>query len=622
MIAVMHNTARATSPPAASHFPWFAVEAGVFFVTGALYVLHRIEPAISLHGSGPTFLYGAAFRSPFLARPGGWVEYAAAFLGRCDAVPLLGSVIQASLALAVVILTRGVWRNMAADRLGAAAFVPGFLVLLLRQNWGYQIHAVSLALALGLGAFLGHSLASRLPAGLRIVLGWIIAGFLFLVAGPVPVLIYVCLAAWLEGVTRKNWSLGLTFFAPVVIPFAWSFLGPEPGYWKAWLPNAGLSRGLMITLVGWPMLIPLLLFWLTKPAVPASTDARSASRKSKPPPRSWQQRLEPVTALIIFAAGLSALWLLFDEPRQIRGQIDFYSTHGEHRRVIALAQILKPGKLDSPSQLRLQRALFHAGLLGSDLFRFPVFEDTELLPGLSGDIRECRPQAETLFELGLINDAEHFAHEALESEGERPELFRLLARINYLKNRPAAARVFLNRLALIPFEAQWANECLSHLETKGTLPDTLGLEEVRSRLLNRDIAHESLLAEPLLLSLLNSNSSNRMACDFLMTHYLLRRDLKKFAGLAPRLEEFGCQQIPTHYEEALCIYQAMANEEVKFQRLKIRDNTRMRFEQFSRLLDQEMQLKRNPLPALAGDFGRTYWFYCASRQSPDAVAPN
>jgi len=423
-------------------------------------------------------------------------------------------------------------------------------------------------------------------------------------------------------VARKIRPLGLACFAPVVIPFAWSFLGPEPGYWKAWLPNTGLSRGLMITLVGWPPLIPLLLFWFPKPAAPATTDTHSASRKSKPPPRSWQQRLEPATTLIILAAGLSALWLLFDEPRQIRAQIDFYSTHGEHRRVIALAQDMNPGELDTPSQLRLQRALFHTGLLGSDLFRFPVFEDTELLPGLSGDIRNCRPQAETLFELGLINDAEHLAHEALEWEGERPDLFRLLARINCLKDRPAAARVFLNRLARIPFEAQWANDCLSHLETNGTLPDTLRLAEVRSRLLNRDIAHENLLPEALLLSLLNANSSNRMACDFLMTHYLLRRDLKKFAGLAQRLEDFGCQQIPTHYEEALCIYQAMADEEVKFQQLKIRDGTRMRFEQFSRLLDQELRLKRNPLPALAGEFGKTYWFYCASRQSPGAGAPN
>ena len=65
----------------------------------------------------------------------------------------------------------------------------------------------------------------------------------------------------------------------------------------------------------------------------------------------------------------------------------------------------------------------------------------------------------------------------------------------------------------------------------------------------------------------------------------------------------------------------MTGEEVKSTRLKIRDSTRKRFEAFSHMLDQELQSKRNPLPALNTEFRNTYWYYFTSRQS-QGVAPS
>ena len=50
-------------------------------------------------------------------------------------------------------------------------------------------------------------------------------------------------------------------------------------------------------------------------------------------------------------------------------------------------------------------------------------------------------------ELGLVNEAEHQAHEALEVLGPLPVVLRRLAEINCLKGRPEVARVFLNALA-------------------------------------------------------------------------------------------------------------------------------------------------------------------------------
>ena len=58
-----------------------------------------------------------------------------------------------------------------------------------------------------------------------------------------------------------------------------------------------------------------------------------------------------------------------------------------------------------------------------------------------------------MFELGQVNEAEHMAQESLEFDGDRPDVLRVLAKINIIKGRPQAAAVFLNALRQIPFRA-------------------------------------------------------------------------------------------------------------------------------------------------------------------------
>jgi hypothetical protein len=67
-----------------------------------------------------------------------------------------------------------------------------------------------------------------------------------------------------------------------------------------------------------------------------------------------------------------------------------------------------------------------------------------------------RAQSETLLELGQVSEAERLAHEALELEGDRPDLLWVLAQINVLKDRPKAARIFLNALRQVPFQCERA----------------------------------------------------------------------------------------------------------------------------------------------------------------------
>jgi hypothetical protein len=215
-------------------------------------------------------------------------------------------------------------------------------------------------------------------------------------------------------------------------------------------------------------------------------------------------------------------------------------------------------------------------------------------------------------EMGLVNDAEHYAHEALEVEGNRPDLLRQLAQINVLKGRPQAARVFLNVLCQIPFEGDWARSCLQRLDRDPALGDDPQLARIRPLMLTNDLGHEGMMTGPLLQHLLRANRHNRMAFEYLTVHYLLNLKLDQLAEQLPRLDDFNYTDIPRHYEEAILLYQRIKNVQVELRGRKIRPETVERFQRFSEAV-------RSPsfATAPARDFGDTYWFYYLSHQAKE-----
>jgi hypothetical protein len=89
--------------------------------------------------------------------------------------------------------------------------------------------------------------------------------------------------------------------------------------------------------------------------------------------------------------------------------------------------------INPAAEISLVRALFHSGRLADDFFAFEALHDFELVPGFEGGQISLFPQSALLCELGQVNVAERFAHEALSCDGDRPATLKLFARINVLK---------------------------------------------------------------------------------------------------------------------------------------------------------------------------------------------
>ncbi|HWI59105.1 MAG TPA: DUF6057 family protein, partial [Bacillota bacterium] len=297
---------------------------------------------------------------------------------------------------------------------------------------------------------------------------------------------------------------------------------------------------------------------------------------------------------------------------QALAQIEYYASQKDYEKVLTTAASVKG--LKPAAEIRLQLALYHSGRLCQDLFSFTNQANWRLLPSLGGGLDASRAQSQTLLELGQVSEAEHLAHEALEWEGERPETLRLLAQINILKDRPQAARVFLNVLRQVPTQRQWAENYLRQLAANPRLPEDKELALIRTRLVKTDLPHVDIPVETFMRQLLHSNPRNQMALEYLMAHYLVSLEMGKLVERLKDLDAFGYTTLPRHLEEAILLHQQIKHVQVDLCGHPIRPETLQRFQQWSEAIRQGAFMSPQGRAELARDFGDTYWYYFLARQ--------
>jgi hypothetical protein len=274
-------------------------------------------------------------------------------------------------------------------------------------------------------------------------------------------------------------------------------------------------------------------------------------------------------------------------------------------------------------------ALFHTARLGDDMFRYP--QRFTLVPPFRdvSDWPTVRRLCDFYLELGRVDDAETIAHEALAGLGEQPELLRRLAIVKIVKGQTAAARKFLRVLGDDIVHGQWARLTLRRLDEDPLLrddPQVAGARELMLRVEDDDLnllldakaadpsdrqevdARVSRALETMCLHLLNSNPRNRMAFEYLMSVYLLRGDVERFAANLHRLDDFSNAQVPRHYQEAMLVYSMKYGQSVERPGRTVSDQTRARFDRFVEVLRAYGQ-NEQARQMLRTEFEDTYFLY-------------
>jgi hypothetical protein len=120
----------------------------------------------------------------------------------------------------------------------------------------------------------------------------------------------------------------------------------------------------------------------------------------------------------------------------------------------------------------------------------------------------------------------------------------------------------------------------------------------------------------MLKHLLQSNTGNKAAYDYLMTFCLLTGRPEGLAALVPAAPAFGYTVLPRYWEEALCVYQAAKSQEVP----SVASNSWLRpetVERFNAFAQACLQMADDPAAAekLAPAFGDSYYYFSIFRHS-------
>jgi len=622
-----------------------ALGGAAFFALFYVYVWVRVNPALIYHGvwrtaDFPIFFRGGAYFREVAGQAGGLVRYTSALLSQLYYWPWLGSLAIASVVCALCLATGCYFRSLGAGRAGVLGYAPAILLLLIYGRYGNPM-ALALALLAATVAACVYAKGGGRSGTLRAIEFVVLGAAVYCVAGA-AVLAYAFLCAMTEFAERRRgvalvWlALSLIGAAFVVGRMLWlgSLKHIPASDWQASAVLAQLRQMVVRVPKHFPFLTPGMerehfdvisrlenVFVLFYPLAAALLAARGAGTsaaanltdesESELPegdkPGTWRQPARAALCAVVAIAAV--LWLHNSDVAPLL-RIELYAANGAWEEVLAQAKHLPPHRYDLYVNWHVNRALQHLGLLGEEMFAFP--QDREnLVPATRGTVHmeagyvRYKSYSDILMDLGFMNEAEHMAHEALELLGDRPQIVKTLALINMAKGKVSTARAFLTILSRDVVNGRWARERLR--DDAGWASDP----EVR-RLRSVNMVDDALVGwsfETNLLRLLERNRRNRMAFDYLMAYYLLMRELSGVVDNLARLDDFDCQAIPRHYEEALLVHMAEKGQDIDLHGRAISAESRENYRLFQEIIARHGHNRTAAKQEALARCGDTYFFY-------------
>lgn len=581
----------------------------------------------------PVFFLDRQFFQEHTTYPGGLGEYAAAFSAQLFYYSWSAAAVVTAHAALICFCTGRMIEALNLRRFYFARFAGPILLLVFSSQYTYHFNATTtlciallfICLYLRLTASNGQkkSLSSQrkdwvrtavLFIGLSVVL-YYIAGGAYLVFAT------FCAIRWMR---LKRWGLAaLCIMSALLIPY---FVGvlvfsicPDKAFTESW-PNSwrmdfeGVSGAAVIAPCAvLCILVVVLSLYRLRLGKAKITPGRRTARGNKSGRNSVTVsgrgdraafRWAVDSAILIALAGIAAV-LSFNGSRRKLFRIHYYACRKMWPQVLGTA-----GR-DANNHFAINavnRALYNMGRLGDEMFAYPQHPDALLLSGQDKVLKYWH-KFDTQLDLGLVNLAQKNLTECMEVYGKHPLILKRLALISMVKGNTNAARIYLNTLSKTLFDKAWARDYLAAIDADPELTGDKRIAGLRSMALKKD--HPSVFMPPELafLTLLQENSKNKMAFEYLMAWYLLGKNAEKVATNFRRINEFDVKAFPKHYQEAICIYAYSTRKPVYLEGRTIDAEVRRQIEEFSRTFNNLGRNKDAAEKHLLRDYGGTYFFY-------------
>jgi len=606
----------------------------LFFVLFYLYLWLYVDLCLIYHGAGiitnfPVFYKGRAFFLPFLLYPGGLIEYLSAFLSQLFYFSWAGALVVTIQAWLLIVCIDYLLKAAKLSRIRLISYLLPIMLLVLYTRYNYYFPATMALLFALLFTCLYLKITLSRTATLSSLSAFLLLSVILYYLAGGALLLFAVICAIYELIVRFRCKITLFYLvSAAAIPYILglyifrvsildAFCNCLPFSWKI-LYYEARRRGVTIVYLMY-LLPPLILFvfglsqvlWKRLSAVKNRSTKKQRKKSSSLLLKifSWYKQSPKlkwaVESLFLLAVAGSIVFFCRDEGLMIRFKVDYYAYHKMWPELLTSAQ---HNPKDPFVAQAIDRALYHVGRLGYDMFSWPQNSDYLILSDKK--YKWMHWQVFDLFiDLGVVNMAENSLTECLEGLGSRPMVLQRLALINMVKGNSGSARIYLGALSKTLFHAEWAKKYLDRLETDPDLSGDKYIQHLRSLCLDKDVPLYALYKEKTLSWLLERNSKNRMAFEYLMAWYLLNKNLDKFVQNLGRLQDFNYPVLPTHYEEAALIYIYGTGESLNLSGYQPNPQKRQQIEDFSRILNNYGKNKQAASRELSKKYRNTYFYY-------------
>lgn len=557
------------------------------------------DPRLYFHIQQLGFTTDEFIRNEFLSYPRGITEYITLFLFQFCNYKFWGSLLFALLFLGIVHSLRNVLKSKNNESSILLVFVPVILMGINVVNLLYPlIFMVNLLLMLNLILVGKRMLNFKFNPVLSAVIVMLFLFPVYYLLGGSYFLAFIasCLMVTLFQSKRNKGAISIALILagllwPLVSAKYFFFITLEDAFFRIYpyVSDYELSGVDYFVVLSVPLVV--LLHGLL--------DKFVSNRKTNPIITGIQY--------LFLIAILGVVLNVFDnqEEKDVV-QVDYWATERAWDKIIDYSE-------GAPSDNRLINfntncALYQKGELLNRMFEFNQkwgVDGLFLTKYLVGE--SLIPTTRLYLEMGYINEAIHWANEAVSFHENSPLIIEQLIKAHLIAGNYKAADLYVEVLKKFPFQKKIA-KAYEEMVTSKSLPQEL--LEKRNLMPFVDFKAELVPSVMNLQRLLADHPENKMVYEYLMAYYLLDGNIAYFIHDYQLGKRFNYTSLPKHFQEAIMLYILNRQENgLSYPKIKLDQQLVNNFQEYFQVienLDGDMDVARL---ILEERFGDTYWYY-------------
>jgi hypothetical protein len=594
------------------------ISGSFFYLLSLIFIYAELDHVIYYQTQLPVFVYSYSYLKGFLIYAGGFSEYLTSFITQFFVFRWAGAILLSILIYFSAVLTKMILKQLAPPKSWHLLnLIPAFIFLALLCNHRFKPYFL-FSFLLVLTAFYLYIRIQRSSSIINLSVFVFTETLLYYFSGGI-FLYYALLVLFYELIfpirrTAYFTILGLLIFT-LAIPYLFTrylffYTLKEAFFNHTGFSNSTISISLLIVLY---LFFPFILLFYSR----SSRNNKNAKTNHSLRKLFIRYKFKTDSTILIFAQTIlffilafPALFLYIDKNE--KNLLKFNQLAQNHRWNAILERAKKKPINSRIISFQVNRALYFTGKLTEEMFEFPQhFGIDGLFPDKYDDNSTLMQSSDLYFDLGYINESQHWAFEAIVYYGETPEILKRHAMLNIIKGDNKAAKKYLIILSKTLFYKNWALLWLQKIQSANKISNDKIITDKRLCMPDKDFFSDRNRPFLILKFLLDKNKRNKMAFEYLMSYYLLSHQYEAFLSNLYRMNEFSYNKLPKVYQEAIIVIKdVLQKSDKELSEHKIDPVINDQFIYYKTILFNSYHgnlLKAQPV--LKKKFGQTYWYY-------------